>query len=87
MDHLVYTPKSSTYLKYGKAHFRMFISGSISLAIASRTIIFVSNVANYPSNFILFSLIIVSMSTKRCMPFRSSKAWVFNTLKQFCNWP
>lgn len=39
-------PESFTYEKYGIAHFNIFISGSMSLARPSKTIMLVINVAN-----------------------------------------
>lgn len=58
LNHLGFNSTSYTYLKYGNAHFNILMSGSRLLATDYNTIIFVSKVANYPSNFILFSRII-----------------------------
>lgn len=56
------------------------------LAIDYRTIIFVSRVANSPSSFIRFSLMIWSIFAKILIPSTSSRAYLFKTLKHSTNW-
>jgi hypothetical protein len=60
--------KKSFASKYGTAHFNIYIFGSKSLAIASKTTIFVMRVANYPSNFMLLSLIMSNMPDSTYIP-------------------
>lgn len=78
-----YSGTSYVYLKYGTAHFIIFMFGLSYFAMASRTNIFVSNVANYPYSFMLFSLIIFNIPISNSTPWRSSTDRPSSTLKSW----